>query len=108
VKKSTNVAVTTVAAIGLSIACSSREQQSTARVCVDSAQRVVSADLCNQPPRVGGAPFFWYYHSAYANGRYPAVGTTVDAGGTTMAPGKAAPVARGGFGSTASGRAVGA
>jgi hypothetical protein len=108
VKKSTNVAVTVVAAIGLSIACSSREQDSAARVCVDGAQHVASADMCSQPQHYGGAPYFWYYHAAYANGRYPALGTTVHAGGSTMTPGRAAPTARGGFGSTSSGRTVGA
>jgi hypothetical protein len=107
VKKSANVAVTTVAAIGLSIACSSREQQREGRVCVDSAQRVVSANFCNQPRGVV-APYFWYYHAAYANGSYPALGTSVRTGGTIGAPGQAAPVARGGFGSTGSSRVVGA
>ena len=107
-KKSTNVAVTAVAAIGLSIACSSREQERNARVCMDGAQHVVSADRCNVPQRYGSAPYFWYYHAAYANGHYPSPGTTVHAGGTTTVPGRAAPVARGGFGATGSGRAVGA
>ena len=107
-KKSTNVAVTVVAAIGLSIACGSREQDTAARVCMDGVQRVVSADRCNGPQHHGGGGYFWYYHAAYANGRYPALGTTVHAGGSTMTPGKAAPTARGGFGSTSSGRAVSA
>ncbi|MGH7461263.1 MAG: hypothetical protein ACREMA_09575 [Longimicrobiales bacterium] len=114
-KKSTNVAVTAVAAIGLSIACSSREQEGNARVCVDGTQRVVPADRCSDPQRYGGVPYFWYYHGAYTGGRYPspgttvsAGGTTVHAGGTTVTPGRTAPVARGGFGSTGSGRAVGA
>jgi hypothetical protein len=108
VKKSSNVAVTVVAAIGLSIACGSREQDGATRVCVDGTQRVVSADRCNVPQHYGGGGYFWYYHAAYANGRYPALGTTVHAGGSTMTPGKAAPTARGGFGSTSSGRAVSA
>jgi hypothetical protein len=115
VKKSTNVVVTAVAAIGLSIACDAREQERIARVCVDSTQRVVSSDNCGRPHTGGVVPYFWYYHAAYAGGRYPVVGTAVHAGGTTvragattMAPGRAAPVARGGFGSTGSGRVVGA
>ena len=107
VKKSTNVAVTAVAAISLSIACNSRTQDSAARVCVDGAQRVVSADMCYQPHGYVGAPYFWYYHGAYTGG-YPPHGTAVRAGGTAMPAGAAAPTARGGFGATASGRAVGA
>ncbi|MGH7470896.1 MAG: hypothetical protein ACRENP_23360 [Longimicrobiales bacterium] len=101
--------VTAVAAIGLSIACGARERDREARVCVDGAQRVVSAELCHQSHHHGGVvPYFWYYHAAYARGGYPAVGTTVRAGGTTAPPGQAAPTARGGFGSTGSSRAVSA
>ena len=104
-KKSGNVVVTAVAALGLTIACDSRERQ--ARVCVDNANHVVSAEQCERPRGSGGALYFWYYHAAYARGGYPSVGSTVVRGGTTVAP-KVGPVARGGFGATASGRAVGA
>ena len=96
-KKSTSVGVTAVAAISMVIACGSDER--TARVCVDAANRVVPPAVCEHPASHGGGSSFWYYHSGYARSTYPPTGTIVHAGGS------AEPVARGGFGTTASGRA---
>ena len=104
-KKSMSVTVTAVAAISVAIACSPGDgRQSQSRVCVDSSNRVVSADNCNNSSRHAGA-FFWYYHAGYARGAYPATGTVVRPGGRTIAT-TPAPAVRGGFGSTGSGRAV--
>jgi hypothetical protein len=104
-KKSTSVTVTAVAAISVAIACSpSNGRQS--RVCVDSSSRVVSADRCENSGRYAGS-HFWYYHAGYARLPYPAAGTMVRPGGTTIAT-TPAPAVRGGFGSTGSGRAVSA
>lgn len=99
-KKSASVAATAVAAISMVIACGPDQRQ--ARVCVDESNRVVQPEACENPaPRAGGSNF-WYYHSGYARSAYPRTGTIVRAGGTAV---PAAPVARGGFGTTASGRA---
>ena len=102
-KKSMSVTVTAVAAISVAIACSPGDRRQS-RVCVDSANRVVSADNCNSSSRHAGA-FFWYYHAGYARGAYPATGTVVRPGGRTIAT-TPAPAVRGGFGSTGNGRAV--
>jgi hypothetical protein len=99
-KKSSSVAVVTVATIALAIGCAQNDGEA---VCVDSSNRVAPRESCGQ---VGGG-YFWYYHGAYARTSYPAVGTLVKPGGTTV-PARAGAVARGGFGSTASGRSAGA
>jgi hypothetical protein len=99
-KKSRSVAVVTVATIAMAMGCSGDREQT---VCVDAANRVAPRSSC-EDNRYGG--YFWYYHGAYARSGYPSVGSYVRAGGTSVPASRA--VARGGFGSTASGRSGGA
>jgi hypothetical protein len=87
----------------MAIACAPKNEQQ-ARVCVDQSNRVVERDRCATPRTGGVVPYFWYYHAGYARSAYPATGTLVHAGGRAVTV--KAPVARGGFGSTASGRAA--
>ena len=99
-KKSRSVAVVTVATIAMAMGCSGDRGQA---VCVDATNRVAPRSSC-EDNRSGG--YFWYYHSAYARTGYPSVGSRVQTGGTSVPASRA--IARGGFGSTASGRAAGA
>jgi hypothetical protein len=105
-KKSRCVAVTSVAAVSLAIACGEKSS-ATARVCVDTANTVVPAENCERHAGSGALPYFWYYHAGYARGAYPANGTVVSTGGRLTTT-TGAPVSRGGFGATASGRSVSA
>ena len=105
-KKSRSVAVTAVAAVSMAIACG--EKSSTAaRVCVDKANTVVPTEHCERHAGSSALPYFWYYHAGYARGAYPATGTIVRTGGRLTTT-TGAPVSRGGFGATASGRSVSA
>ena len=106
VKKSRSVAVSAVAAVSMAIACG-EQRSTTARVCVDSANTVVPAEHCERHAGSGALPYFWYYHAGYARGAYPASGTVVRTGGRLTTT-TGAPVSRGGFGATASGRSVSA
>jgi hypothetical protein len=99
-KKSRSVAVFAVATIGLAIGCSSQDNQA---VCVDSANRIALPEDCETR---GSGGYFWYYHSVYARGGYPVIGSRVRSGGT-VTPART-PAARGGFGSTARSHSVGA
>lgn len=114
--------VPVVAASAIAAGCGSRSQEAQGwQACVDRNNRVADERQCDEEQRlshpVGYVPLYhWYYYRPYGGGytSVPAIGQPVPPGGqvsTTRFSGAsrsgtaATGVTRGGFGSTASGKA---